>query len=91
LQQFWADACYINEAGKAEHSLVIQSMYHQYRNAARCYVYLPNVSASLLLVEKEVNSPLWDSVFQHYNRLSKPVGIALFSIWRQKQLRHRQY
>jgi hypothetical protein len=58
LQLFWADACCINDANKAEHSLAIQSMFDQYRDAARCYVCLPNVSASLLSVGEEVNSPL---------------------------------
>lgn len=40
LQYFWVDTCCINKANKAEHSLVIRSMFRWYRKAARCYVYL---------------------------------------------------
>jgi hypothetical protein len=45
LQYFWIDTCCINKANKAEHSVAIQSMFRWYRNAARCYVYLSDVSA----------------------------------------------
>ena len=48
LQYFWVDTCCINKANKAEHSLAIRSMFRWYRNAARCYVYLSDVSDSLL-------------------------------------------
>jgi hypothetical protein len=44
LQYFWVDTCCINKADKAELSLAIQSMFRWYRNSARCYVYLSDVS-----------------------------------------------
>ena len=64
LQYFWVDTCCINKANKAEHSLAIWSMFRWYRNAARCYVYLSDVSAPALEDEGEVSSRLWDSEFQ---------------------------
>jgi hypothetical protein len=45
LQYFWVDTCCINKANKAELSLAIQSMFRWYRNSARCYVYLSDVSS----------------------------------------------
>jgi hypothetical protein len=64
LQYFWIDTCCINKASKAEHSLAIRSMFRWYRNAARCYVYLSDVSIPPLSKEGEDSSPLWDSAFR---------------------------
>ncbi|RYN87201.1 Vegetative incompatibility protein [Alternaria tenuissima] len=44
LQYFWVDTCCIDKSDKAELSLAIQSMFHWYQNAAKCYVYLSDVS-----------------------------------------------
>ncbi|KAF2630201.1 beta transducin-like protein HET-E4s [Macroventuria anomochaeta] len=64
LQHFWIDTCCINKANKAEHSLAIQSMFRWYRNAARCYVYLPDVSASPYEPDKEAEPSQWDLEFR---------------------------
>jgi hypothetical protein len=64
LQYFWIDTCCINKANKAEHSLAIRSMFCWYRNAAKCYVYLSDVSASSLPAEEEPSPPLWDTEFR---------------------------
>jgi hypothetical protein len=64
LQHFWVDTCCINKANKAEHSLAIQSMFRWYRNAARCYVYLSDVSAPPLTTEREASPLLWDLDFR---------------------------
>ena len=64
LQYFWVDTCCINKANKAKLSLAIRSMFRWYCNAARCYVYLPNVSTSPLSAEGEASSPSWDSEFR---------------------------
>jgi hypothetical protein len=48
LEYFWVDTCCINKANKAnkaELSLAIDSMFRWYRNSARCYVYLSDVSS----------------------------------------------
>jgi Cdc6-like AAA superfamily ATPase len=64
LDYFWIDTCCINKANKAEHSLAIRSMFRWYRNAARCYVYLLDVSAVSLADEGEACAPLRDSAFR---------------------------
>jgi hypothetical protein len=46
LHYFWIDTCCINKGNKAELSLAINSMFRWYSNAARCYVYLSDVSTA---------------------------------------------
>ncbi|KAF2627343.1 beta transducin-like protein HET-E4s [Macroventuria anomochaeta] len=65
LQYFWIDTCCINKANKAEHSLAIQSMFSWYRSAAKCYVYLSDVSAPPLEPEEKAGVPLWDLNFRN--------------------------
>jgi hypothetical protein len=64
LQHFWVDTCCIDKTDKAELSKAIQSMFRWYRNAARCYVYLPEVSRPLLGTDLEAHAPLWESQFR---------------------------
>lgn len=64
LQYFWVDTCCINKTNKAEHSLAIRSMFHWYRNAARCYVYLSDVSTSPVKTGEEAVSMQSDSEFR---------------------------
>ncbi|CAN9280394.1 unnamed protein product [Alternaria alternata] len=45
LQYFWVDTCCINKENQAELSLAINSMFRWYRDSARCYVYLSDVSS----------------------------------------------
>ena len=44
LQYFWVDTCCIDKTDKVELSHAIRSMFRWYQNAARCYVYLSDVS-----------------------------------------------
>ena len=44
LQYFWIDTCCIDKRNAVELSAAINSMFRWYQNAARCYVYLPDVS-----------------------------------------------
>ncbi|OCK99480.1 HET-domain-containing protein [Cenococcum geophilum 1.58] len=46
LQFFWVDTCCINNLSSAELSESINSMFRWYQDAARCYVYLSDVSVS---------------------------------------------
>ncbi|KAF3031302.1 hypothetical protein E8E12_000029, partial [Didymella heteroderae] len=59
LQYFWIDTCCIDKANKAELALSIRSMFHWYRNAARCYVYLSDVSDQPLLVAQRHHTSRW--------------------------------
>jgi hypothetical protein len=45
LQYFWIDTCCINKKDDAEVSRSINSMFHWYHKATRCYVYLSDVSS----------------------------------------------
>jgi hypothetical protein len=44
LQYFWVDTCCINKANHTELSEAITSMCRWYREAAKCYAYLSDVS-----------------------------------------------
>ena len=46
LQHFWIDACCIDKANNTELHEAINSMFRWYHNAARCYVYLVDVSVT---------------------------------------------
>jgi hypothetical protein len=45
LQYFWIDTCCIDKSSSAELQEAINSMFHWYRNATKCYVYLSDVSS----------------------------------------------
>jgi len=45
LQYFWVDTCCIDKSSSAELTEAINSMFRWYREAAKCYVYLSDVSA----------------------------------------------
>lgn len=44
LQYFWIDTCCIDKKNAVELGAAINSMFRWYQNAARCYVYLSDVS-----------------------------------------------
>ncbi|KAF8850969.1 HET-domain-containing protein [Acephala macrosclerotiorum] len=44
LEYFWVDTCCINKKNAVELGTAINSMFRWYQNAARCYVYLSDVS-----------------------------------------------
>jgi hypothetical protein len=46
LRFFWVDSCCIKKSSDAELSQSINSMYRWYRGAAKCYVYLADVSTA---------------------------------------------
>src|SRR5437762_143665 len=45
LHYFWVDTCCINKSNNSELSEAINSMFRWYRIAAKCYVYLSDVSS----------------------------------------------
>jgi hypothetical protein len=45
LRYFWVDPCCIDKSNNTELAEAINSMFQWYRNAAKCYVYLSDVSA----------------------------------------------
>ncbi|KAF1959925.1 HET-R [Byssothecium circinans] len=62
LDYFWIDTCCINKENKAELSRAINSMFLWYRKAARCYVYLSDVSTAKRKANSDTSE--WKSTFQ---------------------------
>jgi hypothetical protein len=46
LHYFWVDTCCINKKDPIELQVAINSMFHWYQSAAKCYVYLSDVSTA---------------------------------------------
>src|ERR1700744_5390528 len=46
LRYFWIDTCCIDKSSSVELAEAINSMFRWYRDAAKCYVYLLDVSTS---------------------------------------------
>jgi hypothetical protein len=64
LQYFWVDTCCIDKADKAELSHAILSMFRWYQNAARCYVYLSDVSIRKRKVDEALGKFTWEPAFR---------------------------
>jgi len=82
LQYFWIDTCCINKTNKAELAFAIRSMFHWYRNAARCYVYLSDISNQPLVADPDRPDsrwPIWIWIFS-----------ALYSLlgWYSSMIQH---
>ncbi|KAH9203232.1 heterokaryon incompatibility protein-domain-containing protein [Leptodontidium sp. 2 PMI_412] len=64
FQYFWVDTCCINKINLPELSEAINSMFRWYQDAARCYVYLSDVSKRCNANESFSQS-IWKSEFRH--------------------------
>ncbi|KAF2627011.1 HET-domain-containing protein [Macroventuria anomochaeta] len=64
LQYFWVDTCCIDKTDKAELSQAIRSMFRWYQNAAKCYVYLPDVSTKKRKFGDMLTEPTWKPAFR---------------------------
>jgi len=80
LKHFWVDTCCINKPNHTELSEAITSMFRWYRNAAKCYVYLSDVSI--------VDQPTWELAFRKcrwftrgwtLQELLAPASVEFFS------------
>ena len=60
LQYFWVDSCCIDKSSSAELTETINSMFRWYRDAAKCYVYLTDVSTRKRSRSSRVP---WESAF----------------------------
>ena len=58
LEFFWVDSCCIDKTSSAELSEAINSMFRWYRKAAKCYVYLSDVTAA------NCSQTQWQSAFR---------------------------
>jgi hypothetical protein len=63
-QHFWIDTCCINKADPVELSTAINSMYRWYQRAAKCYVYLSDVSIPVEVVDAQAFPTTWTEAFR---------------------------
>jgi hypothetical protein len=85
LEYFWIDTCCIDKTNNTELSEAINSMFKWYRDASKCYVYLPDVSVP----DKNHNRlAQWESSFRKSNwftrgwtlqELIAPASVQFFS------------
>jgi hypothetical protein len=85
LEYFWVDSCCIDKSSSAELSEAINSMFHWYRNAAKCYVYLSDISTAK---RDRSSRPRWESSFSQsrwftrgwtLQELLAPLSVEFFS------------
>lgn len=78
----WIDTCCIDKTSTAELSEAINSMYRWYGNAARCYVYLSDVTGykhSTGFVGTFVDKPVWFTRGWTLQELIAPSDIIFLS------------
>jgi hypothetical protein len=64
IQYFWVDTCCINKSTSNELSTAINSMFRWYQRAARCYVYLSDVSVPEEVADAQAFSMTWTEAFR---------------------------
>nr|AAL37301.1 beta transducin-like protein HET-D2Y [Podospora anserina] len=62
LKFFWVDTCCIDKSDSTEVQRALNSMFQWYRNAAKCYVYLTDVSTCQHYTDG--NSGWWELTFR---------------------------
>jgi hypothetical protein len=91
LEYFWVDTCCINKANNTEYSEAINSMFRWYRDAAKCYVYLSDVSVND--VDDEGTKRTWKIAFRKsrwfrrgwtLQELIAPASVEFFSRERKR-------
>ncbi|OSS50032.1 hypothetical protein B5807_05248 [Epicoccum nigrum] len=87
LQYFWIDTCCIDRWDNKERSKAINSMFQWYRNAARCYVFLSDVSVASATAASQRSN--WEISFRGSDwftrgwtlqELIAPVSVEFFSL-----------
>jgi hypothetical protein len=64
LQYFWVDTCCIDKSNHAELQEAINSMFRWYQNAAKCYVYLSDVSKAKRKASDQFSEFTWEPAFR---------------------------
>jgi hypothetical protein len=89
LQYFWIDTCCIDKSSSAELTEAINSMFRWYQNAAKCYVYLSDVSALEYVAKDQSSIVTWEAAFQKsrwftrgwtLQELLAPASVEFFSL-----------
>ena len=76
LQYFWIDSCCIDQSSSAELSTAINSMFHWYQSAAKCYVFLSDVSIS---AHSSFSHSRWFTRGWTLQELLAPLSVEFFS------------
>jgi hypothetical protein len=88
ISYFWVDTCCIDKSSSAELSEAINSMFRWYHKAARCYVYLSDVSTDGCDTNPDISHPNLESAFRNskwftrgwtLQELLAPSTVQLFS------------
>jgi hypothetical protein len=88
LRYFWVDTCCIDKTNHVELSEAINSMFRWYREAARCYVYLSDVSMHNSDGYNQISRSMWEPAFRKskwftrgwtVQELIAPVSVGFFS------------
>ena len=88
LQFFWVDTCCIDKSNNNELSEAINSMFRWYHDAARCYVYLSDLSLTGHEQNSEQSEVLWKLDFRAsrwftrgwtLQELLAPVSVEFFT------------
>jgi hypothetical protein len=77
LQYFWVDSCCIDKSNSVELQEAINSMFRWYQDAAKCYVYLSDVSD--LLLEQAFSNSRWFTRGWTLQELLAPRSVEFFS------------
>jgi hypothetical protein len=64
LRFFWVDTCCIDKSNAVELQEAINSMFRWYQNAAKCYVYLSDVSTRKRKASDRFSEYTWESAFR---------------------------
>jgi len=90
LQFFWVDTCCIDKSSSAELSEAINSMFRWYHDAAKCYIYLSDVSITDSVVFDPASfRQTWKLAFQRsrwftrgwtLQELVAPTSVEFFSV-----------
>ncbi|KAH8883747.1 hypothetical protein GQ53DRAFT_597191, partial [Thozetella sp. PMI_491] len=84
----WVDTCCIDKTNSVELSEAINSMFRWYREAAKCYVYLADVSVPAPGMSNPSSEPPWLSDFRNsrwftrgwtLQELIAPVSVRFFT------------
>ncbi len=88
LRYFWVDSCCIKKSSDSELSESINCMFHWYQRAAKCYVYLWDVSITKRKRGDEKAQDTWEQAFQQsrwftrgwtLQELLAPASVEFFS------------
>jgi len=81
LEYFWVDTCCIDKSNNAELAEAINSMFRWYRNAAKCYVYLADVSmGSQDDIDQALQKSRWFTRGWTLQELLAPGSVEFFSL-----------